>query len=616
LKILQLTQNTQEWHQHRATARNASDASAMMACSPYKTRAQLLQERATGIKPDVDAATQARFDRGHEIEAQARAIAEAMLGQELFPVIGMSDDGYLSASLDGITMDESTIVEIKSWNESKAADVRDGRVPDADRWQVVQQLVVSGADACMFIVTDGTRDKWEWLTVHLAPEDEAALRAGWEQYDKDVAAWTPEPVAQAPIGHAPETLPALRLEVTGAVTASNLTEFREHALAVIGAINRNLVTDADFADAEKTVKWCADAEARLKAAKDAALAQTESIEHAFRVIDDVAAELRRTRLDLDKLVKAEKDARKLAITKYAELDLANHIADLNLKLGAKQAGSIRAPMSGCFGHCVKGLKSLDNMTEKVTAELIQQKAAATEMALRMHTNRDSLRADGHDWGFLFPDYATVGTKSAEDFAALAHMRISQHKQAEADRMEKERQRIEAERERIRQEEERKAQAAAEAKAEAERARIRAEEQQKAQAEAAEREAAARRERILAEAAKPAVTRALEAIEREKDAAPGKPLAPAPTIAAPVAAGIAPVVAVGSASDDTPELTLGAINERLSPISLSAAGLAEFGIEPLATKKAAKLYSQSQFEQLCRAIVRCATDALRGELEAA
>lgn len=522
MKILQLTQNTQEWHQHRATARNASDASAMMACSPYKTRAQLLQERATGIKPDVDAATQARFDRGHEIEAQARAIAEAMLGQELFPVIGMSDDGYLSASLDGITMDESTIVEIKSWNESKAADVRDGRVPDADRWQVVQQLVVSGADACMFIVTDGTRDKWAWLTVHLAPEDEAALRAGWEQYDKDVAAWTPEPVAQAPIGHAPETLPALRLEVTGAVTASNLTEFREHALAVIGAINRNLVTDADFADAEKTVKWCADAEARLKAAKDAALAQTESIEHAFRVIDDVAAELRRTRLDLDKLVKAEKDARKLAITKYAELDLANHIADLNLKLGAKQAGSIRAPMSGCFGHCVKGLKSLDNMTEKVTAELIQQKAAATEMALRMHTNRDSLRADGHDWGFLFPDFATVGTKSAEDFAALAHMRISQHKQAEADRMEKERQRIEAERERIRQEEERKAQAAAEAKAEAERARIRAEEQQKAQAEA-------------------------------------------------VAAGIAPVVAAGSASDDTPELTLGAINERLSPISLSAAG---------------------------------------------
>ena len=41
-----------------------------------------------------------------------------------------------------------------------------------------------------------------------------------------------------------------------------------------------------------------------------------------------------------------------------------------------------------------------------------------------------------------------------------------------------------------------------------------------------------------------------------------------------------------------------------------------GIEPLATRKAAKLYSEAQFEQACRAIVRCATDALRGEMEAA
>lgn len=77
----------------------------------------------------------------------------------------------------------------------------------------------------------------------------------------------------------------------------------------------------------------------------------------------------------------------------------------------------------------------------------------------------------------------------------------------------------------------------------------------------------------------------------------------PRFAAVVASAPAP-------ADETPTLTLGVINERLHPISVSAAGLAEFGIEPLATKKAAKLYSQSQFEQLCRAIVRCATDALR------
>lgn len=43
---------------------------------------------------------------------------------------------------------------------------------------------------------------------------------------------------------------------------------------------------------------------------------------------------------------------------------------------------------------------------------------------------------------------------------------------------------------------------------------------------------------------------------------------------------------------------------------------QFGIDPLATRKAAKLYSHAQFEQACRAIVRCATDALRGEMEVA
>lgn len=34
---------------HRAQHHNASEAPAMMGCSPYKTRAQLVREMATGI---------------------------------------------------------------------------------------------------------------------------------------------------------------------------------------------------------------------------------------------------------------------------------------------------------------------------------------------------------------------------------------------------------------------------------------------------------------------------------------------------------------------------------------------------------------------------------------
>jgi predicted phage-related endonuclease len=69
-------------------------------------------------------------------------------------------------------------------------------------------------------------------------------------------------------------------------------------------VNRDLSTDADFADAEKAVKWCSDVESRLAAAKEHALSQTASIEALFRTIDDISAEARTVRLELDKLVTA------------------------------------------------------------------------------------------------------------------------------------------------------------------------------------------------------------------------------------------------------------------------------------------------------------------------
>ena len=56
------------------------------------------------------------------------------------------------------------------------------------------------------------------------------------------------------------------------------------------------------------------------------------------------------------------------------------------------------------------------------------------------------------------------------------------------------------------------------------------------------------------------------------------------------------------------LTLGLINERLSPISISSAGLAELGFEPVARDKAAKLYRASDFAAMCRAIARVAMAA--------
>lgn len=298
MKIKSLIQGTPEWHRHRATSRNASDASAVMGCSPYKTRAQLLDERATGIVPEVDAATQKRFDRGHAIEEAARPVAETMIGDDLYPIIGTDDDGYLSASFDGLTMDGKTAWECKTFNAGKAEEVAIGDIPEADFWQCVQQLYVSGAERLYYTLSDGTEEGS--VHCHLT-RDRAAdffddLLAGWKQFDEDLANHKPRQVETAIVGAAPESLPAIHIELTGMVTASNLAEVREQALSVFRSINRDLQTDEDFANAEKTVKWCGEIEKKLDAAKEHALAQTASISELFSTLDQIKAEARETRL--------------------------------------------------------------------------------------------------------------------------------------------------------------------------------------------------------------------------------------------------------------------------------------------------------------------------------
>ena len=74
-------------------------------------------------------------------------------------------------------------------------------------------------------------------------------------------------------------------------------------------------------------------------------------------------------------------------------------------------------------------------------------------------------------------------------------------------------------------------------------------------------------------------------------------------------------AVVAGADEAPTLTLSAINDRLRPISLSAAGLVDLGIEPAGRERRAVLYRQSQFAEICGAIARRAADAMREALEA-
>ena len=225
--INNLTQGSAEWHQHRRNHFNASDAPAMMGCSPYKKRAELLREMATGIvDAEIDPITAKRFADGHRFEAWARPLAEAIIEDELAPLVGVN--GRYSASFDGLTMDGETAFEHKTLNDSLRYtpwDEGNGwHLPLHYRVQMEHQCMVAGCERILFMASRWTdnggllEERHCWYAPDL--ELRARIVAGWEQFEKDVAAYVPTEQA-APVVAAPmESLPAVVVQVQGALTVA------------------------------------------------------------------------------------------------------------------------------------------------------------------------------------------------------------------------------------------------------------------------------------------------------------------------------------------------------------------------------------------------------------
>jgi predicted phage-related endonuclease len=455
MKILKMQQGSPEWLAARRAYDTASEASIMMACSKNVTRNELLHMKTTGTDREFTEWFQKNIlDRGHEVEALGRPIAEKIVGEELFPITAIDDWGWLLASFDGITLLADICWECKQWNEEKAADVRDGRVPECDKWQVAQQLRVSGADKCLYMVTDGTEERTVYVWVTLTKEDDRMLAAGWRQFDADRLNYQHVEYAPKPEGKTPDALPALRIELTGAVSASNLSEFREIALAAINKVSTELQTDEDFASAENGVKWCKDVETRLAAAKDHALSQTQTIDELFRTIDSISAEARQKRLDLEKLVKSRKESIKSDILSTSRQEFSDYTRKLSV---AKYMPAINADFAGVM----KGKRTISSLQSACDDEMARVKIEANEIAETIHANLQQLNGHANDYKFLFNDFGHICQKPAEDFAAIVKSRIADHKEAEQAR-------LDAERAKIRAEEEVKARREAEQKAAADR----------------------------------------------------------------------------------------------------------------------------------------------------
>jgi putative phage-type endonuclease len=444
-----LAQGTQEWHLHRAKYFNASEAPAMTGDSNYITRSELLKQKFEGVTPDVDKWQQQRYDDGHLFEAQARALAEAVIGEELFPVVGV--EGKYSASFDGITMLEDVIWEHKTLNKLLEAVTCIEELPEPYKVQMEHQLMVSGAEKCLFTATkfDDEGNLLGKLELWYFPDMERRKKivAWWEQFAIDLANYVPVEITERVKADPIKDLPTVVVQVKGELTLSNFDEVTPLFDRFFSEAVTEFKTDEDFALAEQQAKAGRSAAKECRNVADSVINQMASVSDVIRSLQNYADRFDKLALSQEKAVKSQKEAIKAEIVAKARTEFMVHIEALNSEFnGLTMMPTIQADWDGA----VKNKRTISSLHDSVSVELARVKILANETATTIRKNIAHFNEVANKFTFLFSDRSTLLHKQFDDLAASIELRITQHKQAEQAR-------LEAERERIRQEEAEKAQ---------------------------------------------------------------------------------------------------------------------------------------------------------------
>ena len=447
--VLNLQQGTDLWLSTRAASDGtASEAPAMFGKSKYQTRTELLNQRKTGITKEINAATQALFDKGHKSEAAARVNAEEIIGDELSPTTYMVEiEGLkLMASLDGVTFDNEIIFEHKLWNESLAQQVLSGQLEEHYTIQMDQELLVSGAKKCLFMVSDGTKDKCASMWYESSQEKFNALIAGWHQFHKDLSDFVPPVHVEKVVAETVQALPVPSVVVRGEITASNLTEITPKFDAYLQSINTELSTDQDFADAEANAKNCREMAKRIEALQENIIAQMVSVNEVNTTLDNYKAAFNKIGLQLEKAVKDQKESLKTAAIMTAKSQYADFVSELNKGIEVQLSQKLVCPD---FAGAIKGVKTIESMQSRINDALANGKAEATALANDVKTKLAYISEASkgyehlinvHDLAFADLDYIKLriqSVKDAEDKRKAEHeARIKA--QAEADALAKHR----------------------------------------------------------------------------------------------------------------------------------------------------------------------------------
>ncbi|PSU71355.1 homogentisate 1,2-dioxygenase [Photobacterium phosphoreum] len=438
MRITNVVQGTQPWHELRATKFTASEAPAMMGASKYQSRDALLKQKATGERPEVNSFQEKIFARGHAAEDAARPLVEKLIGEELFPATAISDEyDWMLASFDGITLLEDIVFEHKLYNQNLFAHVLDGHLEPHYYWQLEQQLLVSGAEKAIFVCSDGTEKLFASCEYVSLPERREQLIAGWLQFQKDLANYEQKEEVIILEAEPIRDLPALTYKMDGLTLNSNFDVFKQATMALIEKSKLPIETDQEFADAEQLVKVFKAAEDKLKAISEQVLGEVDSIDSFTKELKFISEQIRQARLAADKQVKNRKDEIRKNILNDANAKIQQHLNTLSLEIKAPMLAPTVSVLT------MKGKKTVQSLEEAADTAIAQALVEADLLANKAKENYAILSTYA-EYQFLFNDWAAICFKDTDDFSALVKTRITDHKAAEDIRLEQERQQMQIE----------------------------------------------------------------------------------------------------------------------------------------------------------------------------
>lgn len=168
--LVDIKQNTDEWHEWRKGGVGSSDIAVIMGKSPFKTRHQLWLER-TGQVERENLSEDYIVYRGTQLEPEARKIASIHLDRLFTPqcFIHRTYD-HLRYSCDGHDVMFNEIIEIKCPQKKNHNLAKSGTVPEYYLQQIQYGLLVSGANLAYYCSYNPNDEEKDFVVIKVEPD--------------------------------------------------------------------------------------------------------------------------------------------------------------------------------------------------------------------------------------------------------------------------------------------------------------------------------------------------------------------------------------------------------------------------------------------------------------